>query len=84
MNDINSNEQQLREEVADLKRQLAKVRNAAQEHAPKGPSVRSLLVVVSLFLGLGLAGYYFGYLPRQHRELALAPSRKQTARVWPW
>ena len=76
MNDTNTNEQQLRSEIEDLKSQLAKTRNAAQEAQPKGPSLRSALVVVSLLLGLALAGYYMGYLPRQRRELALAAESK--------
>jgi RND family efflux transporter MFP subunit len=72
MNHTNASEEQLRAEIEGLKRQLAHARNAAQPAPHKGPSARSLLVVLSLLLGLMLAGYYLGYLPRQRRELALA------------
>ena len=76
MNDTNVNEQQLRSEIEDLKRQLAHSRNAAQEAPPKGPSSRTGVVVVLLLLCLVFAGYYLGYLPRQKRELALAAESK--------
>jgi RND family efflux transporter MFP subunit len=76
MNDTNVNEQQLRSEIEDLKRQLAHSRNAAKEAPPKGPSSRSAAVVAVLLLCLVLAGYYLGYLPRQKRELALAAEAK--------
>lgn len=75
MNDTNVNEQQLRSEIEDLKRQLAS-RNAAPEAPQKGPTSRSAVVVVLLLLCLVLAGYYLGYLPRQKRELALAAESK--------
>ena len=75
MNDINVNEQQLRSEIEDLKRQLAS-RNASPEAPQKGPSSRTAVVVVVLLLCLLFAGYYLGYLPRQKRELALAAESK--------
>jgi RND family efflux transporter MFP subunit len=83
MNDINTNEEQLRAEIEDLKRELAKTRTAAAEEPPKGPSFLTLLVVLSLVLGLALAGYYLGYLPRQHRELALAAESKSDGQALP-
>jgi RND family efflux transporter MFP subunit len=83
MNDTDTNEQQLRSEIEDLKRQLAKTRNAAQEAAQKGPSARTALVVVTLLLCLVLAGYYLGYLPRQRRELALAAESKSDGEALP-
>ena len=76
MNDTNTNEERLRAEIEDLKRQLAHSRNAAQEAPPKGPSSRTGVVVVLLLLCLVFAGYYLGYLPRQKRELALAAESK--------
>jgi len=75
MNDTNINEEQLRSEIEDLKRQLAKSRNA-QQAPPQGPTSRTAMVVVLLLLCLVLAGYYLGYLPRQRRELALAAESK--------
>lgn len=74
MNDTNVNEQQLRSEIEDLKRQLAASKTAPAPQ--KGPSSRTAVVVVLLLLGLVLAGYYLGYLPRQRRELALAAESK--------
>src|SRR5271166_3559633 len=76
MNDTNVNEQQLRSEIEDLKRQLAHSRNAAPPAQQKGPSSRTAVVVVLLLVCLVVAGYYLGYLPRQKRELALAAEAK--------
>ena len=73
MNDLNINEQQLRSEIEDLKRQLAASKVAPPQ---KGPSSMTAVVVVLLLLGLAVAGYYLGYLPRQKRELALAAESK--------
>ena len=85
MNDTNTktNEERLQAEIEDLKRQLAKTRNAAQPAQPKGPSYRTLLVVLILLVGLVLAGYYLGYLPRQQRELALAAESKTDGQALP-
>jgi RND family efflux transporter MFP subunit len=71
-----ASEQQLRSEIEDLKRQLANSRNPAHEAPPKAPTSRSAVVVVLLLVCLVLAGYYWGYLPRQKRELALAAESK--------
>jgi len=73
MNDINVNEQQLRSEIEDLKRQLAASKSAPPQ---KGPSSSTAVVVVLLLVCLLAAGYYLGYLPRQKRELALAAESK--------
>jgi RND family efflux transporter MFP subunit len=73
MNDTNVNEQQLRSEIEDLKRQLAAGKAAPTEKKP-GPS--TAIVVVLILICLVLAGYYLGYLPRQKRELALAAESK--------
>src|ERR1035438_4418599 len=81
MNDTNVNEQQLRSEIEDLKRQLA-----ASKAAPapqKAPTSRTAVVVVLLLLCLVLAGYYLGYLPRQKRELALAAESKSDTEALP-
>jgi RND family efflux transporter MFP subunit len=75
MNDINVNEQQLRSEIEELKRQLA-ASKAAHARQPDGPTSRTAVVVVLLLIGLVVAGYYWGYLPRQKRELALAAESK--------
>jgi RND family efflux transporter MFP subunit len=74
MNDTNVNEQQLRSEIEDLKRQLAA--SKAAPASQKGPSSSTAVVIALLLLALAAAGYYVGYLPRQKRELALAAESK--------
>jgi RND family efflux transporter MFP subunit len=74
MNELNSSEQ-LRAEVEDLKRQLERQKQemaAGRSGAAGGPSGGTLAVVLLLLVALGLAGYFFGYAPRQHREQVLA------------
>src|SRR5579872_7207043 len=86
MNETQTNEHQLRAEIEDLKRQLETQKQQAAAHAEppaKGPSVRTLLVVVVLVAALGLAGYYYGYLPRQRREQVLASKSQATTESLP-
>src|SRR5215472_15835299 len=79
MNDTSAREQrtseyQLRAEIEDLKRQLEeqKKRTAlAGEPETKGPSARTALIVFLLLVALAVAGYYYGYRPRQRREQVL-------------
>jgi RND family efflux transporter MFP subunit len=79
MNETNiNNEEQLRSEIEDLKRQLA-----ASKAVPKGPSSHTAVALVVLLLCLVLAGYYLGYLPRQKRELALAAESKSDTEALP-
>ncbi|HUB83703.1 MAG TPA: efflux RND transporter periplasmic adaptor subunit [Bryobacteraceae bacterium] len=81
MNQTNiNNEEQLRSEIEDLKRQLAASQAALQR---KAPSSGTAVAVVVLLLALALAGYYLGYLPRQKRELALAAESKTDTEALP-
>jgi RND family efflux transporter MFP subunit len=64
-----STEDQLRAEVESLRRQLEEQKKQQQHKSPSGWTG---LTVFVLLLALGLAGYYFGYLPRQKREMVLA------------
>jgi RND family efflux transporter MFP subunit len=75
MNELNTGEEQLRAEIEDLKRRLEEQKRelaASRGGNGGGPSGRTLVVVVLLLVALALAGYFFGYAPRQHREEALA------------
>jgi RND family efflux transporter MFP subunit len=81
MNEINTNEERLRAEIEDLKRQLAK----SQPHSRtrRGPSMGTLLLVVVLVAALGIAGYFLGYVPRMQREEALAKEAKTGSEAMP-
>jgi len=82
MNQANiNNEEQLRSEIEELKRQLAA--SKAAQAQPKGPSSRTAVAMVVLLLALVLAGYYMGYIPRQKKELALAAESKSDTEALP-
>ena len=76
MNQTYSTEDQLRAEVESLRRQLEEQKKHPQ---PKPPSAWTGVTVFALLLALGLAGYYFGYLPRQRREMVLAAESQNTS-----
>ena len=68
-------EDQLRSEIAELKRQLAEQKKQADGeagHQPKGPSPISLVVLALLIVVVIVVGFFAGYLPRQRREMVLA------------
>jgi RND family efflux transporter MFP subunit len=76
MNQLQSIEDQLRSENESLRRQLEEQKHG---HAEKKPSAWTALVVLLLLAALAVAGYYWGYLPRQKREMVLAAeSQNQT------
>ncbi|HEY2015906.1 MAG TPA: efflux RND transporter periplasmic adaptor subunit, partial [Bryobacteraceae bacterium] len=69
-----SNEDLLRSEIEELKRQLAeqkKLSNGAHQE-PAGPSGRTLAFLAVVVIALLVAGFFLGYLPRQRREMVLA------------
>ncbi len=70
MNEIHSTEEQLRAEIASLRRQMEALKHKPATVAE--PSRKSLLAVILMLAGLAAAGYFLGYLPRQHRERVLA------------
>jgi multidrug efflux pump subunit AcrA (membrane-fusion protein) len=70
MNETMSNEERLRAEIDDLRRQLEE--HKKQTSAPSGPSRTTLLVLAFVIMALIVAGFFLGYVPRQRRELVLA------------
>src|ERR1017187_733699 len=75
----NSNEELLRSEIEDLKRQLAEQKTRAtgrHDRQPPGPSGRTLAIIALLVISLVVAGFFLGYLPRQRREQVLAAESK--------
>lgn len=76
MNQVNDGVDRLREEIDELKRQLADARrnNAAPRRA--GPSTGTLVLLAVLILALVAGGFFAGYLPRQKRESILAAETK--------
>lgn len=84
MNQINTSEEQLRREVEELKRQLAEQRKLSGHTAEtRRPSFGTLLTVFLILGALAVAGYYFGYLPRQKREDVLAAESKSGGAALP-
>ena len=70
-------EDQLRSENESLRRQLEEQKHG---HTEKKPSAWTAIVVLLLLAALAVAGYYWGYLPRQKREMVLAAeSQNQSA-----
>ena len=77
MNETHTNENRLRAEIDELRRQLEAQKKAS------APSYRSLLVVLLIVGGLATAGYYLGYAPRQKREAVLAAETKTSSDTLP-
>jgi RND family efflux transporter MFP subunit len=76
MNQLQSIEDQLRSENESLRRQLEEQKRG---HTAKKPTAWTGIVVFLLLAALAMAGYYWGYLPRQKREMVLAAeSQNQT------
>jgi RND family efflux transporter MFP subunit len=73
MNTTNSSEDQLRREIDELRRQLEEQRRlSGHPTETKRPSFGTLAAVVLMVAALAVAGYFFGYKPRQQREAVLA------------
>ena len=87
MNDLNTSEGRLRSEIEDLKRQLEEQKKlAAAKHSsgqPARPGGRTALTVLAMVGALALAGYYYGYRPRQRREMVLAAESTAGAQSLP-
>ncbi len=74
MNQTRTNEEQLRSEIEDLKRQLAEQKRLAGggEGQPAGTPGRTVAMLALLVMALLVGGFFLGYLPRQRREMVLA------------
>ncbi len=77
---MQSIEDQLRAEVESLRRELEEQKKRQQYRKPSGWTG---VTVLALLLALGIAGYYFGYLPRQNRENALAAESATQSQALP-
>jgi len=84
MNEINAQEDRLRSEIEDLKRQLTEQKKLAAAHEqPLPPSWRSMATTILMLASLAAAGYYFGYMPHQRRELMLAAETRDASQSLP-
>ena len=85
MNETGSAEARLREEVEQLKRQLAEQKKLhdAGAHARTGPSAATLLLIALTIVALVVVGFVAGYLPRQKREQVLAAESKENVSALP-
>jgi len=77
MNQTKSTEDQLRDEIQELKRQLNEQKPGAQRTS--GPSGGTLLIIGFVLVVLIVAGFFMGYLPRHRREEVLAAESKGTS-----
>ncbi|MGD0498368.1 MAG: efflux RND transporter periplasmic adaptor subunit [Bryobacteraceae bacterium] len=78
MNDPLNNEDRLRAEIDDLKRQLEERKTLAPDasHPVSRPPVAVLVFLGLLAMALIVTGLFTGYLPRHRREVALAAESK--------
>jgi RND family efflux transporter MFP subunit len=85
MNELKTNEDRLRDEITELKRQLEQQKelHAASPHRAKGPSAGTLVSIAVVILVLIVAGFFTGYLPRHRREEVLAAESIETSRALP-
>src|SRR5579871_3800268 len=87
MNETGTGEDRLRAEIEDLKRQLQEAKGHSGHGSPeaqaKGPSMGTLVVLTLLFGGLIAAGFFFGYLPHERREMVLAAESKADGQSLP-
>lgn len=79
MNQINTTEEQLRLEIEQLKRQLEQHKSHAADPVGRRPTYRTLIAVLILLGILAVAGYFRGYLPRQHREQLLVAEAQSSS-----
>jgi RND family efflux transporter MFP subunit len=84
MNQVNTTEERLREEIESLKRQLSEQHHQAQDRRTgSAPTWRSMAMVLLILALLAVAGYFLGYLPRARREKVLAAESQSTSDALP-
>lgn len=86
MKNTGPTEGDLRAEIEDLKRQLEEQRHLQQAGVPpskSGPSAGTLLLLGLIVIGLVVAGFFAGYLPRQRREQVLAAETRSEVQSLP-
>jgi RND family efflux transporter MFP subunit len=71
MNDLNTSEERLRAEIAELRRQLEEQKKGHLASRRRGSGLKVFFFLV-LFLAVVAGAFFAGYLPRQHREQVLA------------
>ena len=82
MNEINTGEERLRAEIADLKRRLEEQKKAGEARASK-PSPVTLVLLALIAVGLIIGGFLAGNAPRQRRETMLAAEAKSASEALP-
>jgi RND family efflux transporter MFP subunit len=85
MNELKTTEDRLRDEVAELKRQLEEQKKlqSAGSHRASKPSAGTLVSIAIVILILVVAGFFMGYLPRHRREEVLAAESQETSQTLP-
>ncbi len=79
MNEVSSTEQQLRAEIEDLRRELEeqrKLHHAGISSPKSAPTSRTIWLLGFVLIGLIIAAFFAGYLPRQKRQQVLAAEAK--------
>ena len=82
MNEINTGEERLRAEIADLKRQLEEGKKTGEGRASK-PSRVTLILLALIAAGLIVGGLIAGNSPRLRRETTLAAEAKTASAALP-
>ena len=83
MNDTKTAEERLREEVAELKRQLEEQKRLHSGPRKTGPSAGTMVLLAVVILILIVVGFFAGYVPRHRREEVLAAESKDASQTLP-
>ncbi len=83
MNEIHTNEDRLRAEIDELKRQLEEQKKLQAAPPRRRPSRGALVLLGVLALALIIAGFFAGYTPRKRRQAVLAAESKADSQALP-